>query len=93
VLHRVVLHGMLGVGDQEGQVAFASDLAAGCRQVDRGEYASLVALRPAPFDGVVEVAEHGHILPPKTTFFHPKPRDGLVLRPLHPAAFAPASQR
>lgn len=93
VLHRVVLHGLLGVADQEGQVAFSSDLAAGCRQVDRGEFASLVALRPAPFDGVVEVAERGHILPPKTTFFHPKPRDGLVLRPLHPAAFAPAPQR
>jgi uncharacterized protein (DUF1015 family) len=93
VLHRTVLGGMLGVRDPERQVAYSSDLAAACAQVDQGEYASLVALRPAPFDGVVEVAQNGHILPPKTTFFHPKPRDGLVLRPLHPAAFAPASER
>jgi len=93
VLHRTVLGGMLGIRDPERQVAYSSDLAAACAQVDQGEYASLVTLRPAPFDGVVEVAESGHILPPKTTFFHPKPRDGLVLRPLHPAAFAPASKR
>ncbi|HEX8858208.1 MAG TPA: DUF1015 domain-containing protein [Actinomycetes bacterium] len=93
VLHRTVLGGMLDIRDPERQVAYSSDLAAACAQVDKGEYASLVALRPAPFDGVVEVAQNGHILPPKTTFFHPKPRDGLVLRPLHPAAFAPASKR
>lgn len=93
VLHRTVLGGMLDVRDPERQVAYSSDLAAACAQVDQGEYASLVVLRPAPFDGVVEVAQNGHILPPKTTFFHPKPRDGLVLRPLHPAAFAPASKR
>ena len=93
VLHRTVLGGMLGVRDPERQVAYSSDLAAACAQVDQGGYASLVVLRPAPFDGVVEVAQNGHILPPKTTFFHPKPRDGLVLRPLHPAAFAPASKR
>jgi uncharacterized protein (DUF1015 family) len=52
-----------------------------------------VVLRPAPFSGVVEVAQRGRILPPKTTFFHPKPRDGLVLRPLHPEVFAAPSKR
>lgn len=93
VLHRTVLTSMLGIQDPEHQVAYSSDLAAACGQVDRGEYASLVALRPAPFAAVVEVAQSGHILPPKTTFFYPKPRDGLVLRPLRPAAFAPASKR
>ena len=93
VLHRTVLEGMLGIRDLERQVAYSNDLAAACRQVDRGEFSSLVVLRPAPFSGVVEVAQRGRILPPKTTFFHPKPRDGLVLRPLHPEAFAAPSKR
>jgi uncharacterized protein (DUF1015 family) len=93
VLHRTVLDGMLGIRDLERQVAYSNDLAAACRQVDQGEFSSLVVLRPAPFSAVVEVAERGRILPPKTTFFHPKPRDGLVLRPLHPEAFAAPSKR
>src|SRR5574341_810151 len=84
VLHRTLLAGLLGIQDPEHQVAYSSDLAAACRQVDRGEFATVVALRPAPFSSVVDVAQRGRILPPKTTFFHPKPRDGLVLRPLHP---------
>ena len=93
VLHRTVLEGMLGIRDLERQVAYSNDLAAACRQVDQGEFSSLVVLRPAPFSGVVEVAQRGRILPPKTTFFHPKPRDGLVLRPLHPETFAAPSKR
>jgi uncharacterized protein (DUF1015 family) len=31
---------------------------------------------------VVAIAEAGGTLPQKTTYFYPKPRDGLVLRPL-----------
>jgi uncharacterized protein (DUF1015 family) len=93
VVHRTVLEGMLGLRDLERQVAYSSDLAAACRQVDQGGFSSLVVLRPAPFSAVVEVAKRGSILPPKTTFFYPKPRDGLVLRPLHPEAFAAPSKR
>jgi bifunctional non-homologous end joining protein LigD len=39
------------------------------------------------FATVVEVARAGGTFPPKTTFFYPKPRDGLVLRPLEPDGF------
>jgi uncharacterized protein (DUF1015 family) len=93
VLHRTVLEGMLGIRDLEREVAYSNDLAAACRQVDQGEFSSLLALRPAPFSGVLEVAQRGRILPPKTTYFYPKPRDGLVLRPLDPDAFAAPSKR
>jgi uncharacterized protein (DUF1015 family) len=93
VLHRTVLEGMLGIRDLEHQVVYSSDLAAASRQVDQGVFSSLMVLRPAPFSGVVEVAQRGQVLPPKTTFFHPKPRDGLVLRPLHPETFAVPSKR
>jgi uncharacterized protein (DUF1015 family) len=93
ILHQTVLAGMLGIRDLEHQVAYASDLEAACRQVDQGKFSTLVVLRPAQFSDVVDLAQRGRILPPKTTFFHPKPRDGLVLRPLHPEAFAAPSKR
>jgi uncharacterized protein (DUF1015 family) len=84
VLHGPVLAGLLGVRDPERQVTYESDLAQAVARVDRGDFASLLALRPAPFSAVVDVAQRGRTLPPKTTFFYPKPRDGLVLRPLEP---------
>jgi uncharacterized protein (DUF1015 family) len=93
ILHGPVLAGLLGVRDTERQIAYESDLAEAAAQVDRGASASLLVLRPAPFPAVVQIAERGRILPPKTTFFYPKPRDGLVLRPLEPETFARPPQR
>jgi uncharacterized protein (DUF1015 family) len=88
VLHGPVLSGLLGVRDLERQVTYESDLAEAVGQVNRGRFEALLALRPAPFPAVVEIAGRGRRLPPKTTYFYPKPRDGLVLRPLEPEMFA-----
>jgi uncharacterized protein (DUF1015 family) len=93
ILHGPVLAGLLGMRDAEGQIAYESDLAEAIGQVDRGAFASALILRPASFPAVVEIAQRGRTLPPKTTFFFPKPRDGLVLRPLEPEAFARPPQR
>ena len=82
VLHGPVLSKRLGVNDFEGRVAYESDLAAAVTRVDEGAAASLMILRPAPFGAVAAIAAGGDTLPQKTTFFYPKPRDGLVLRPL-----------
>jgi uncharacterized protein (DUF1015 family) len=82
VLHGPVLSKRLGVSDFEGRVAYESDLAAAVAKVDEGAAASLMILRPAPFGAVATIAAGGEILPQKTTFFYPKPRDGVVLRPL-----------
>jgi uncharacterized protein (DUF1015 family) len=82
VLHGPVLSKRLGVSDFEGRVAYESDLAAAVARVDEGAAASLVILRPARFGTVAEIAASGETLPQKTTYFYPKPRDGLVLRPL-----------
>ena len=80
VLHGPVLSKRLGVSDFEGRVAYQSDLAAAVAAVDGGAAASLLILRPAPFGAVATVAAGGETLPQKTTYFYPKPRDGLVLR-------------
>lgn len=39
-----------------------------------------VLLRPATVAQIVDIAHGGERMPPKTTFFHPKPRTGVVLR-------------
>jgi uncharacterized protein (DUF1015 family) len=82
VLHGPVLSKRLGVSDFEGRVAYQSDLVAAVAAVDQGAAAGLLILRPARFATVAEIAAGGETLPQKTTFFYPKPRDGLVLRPL-----------
>jgi uncharacterized protein (DUF1015 family) len=86
VLHGPVLSKRLGVSDFEGRVAYESDLAAAAARVDEGAAASLVILRPARFGAVAAIAAGGETLPQKTTFFYPKPRDGLVMRPLEAEA-------
>jgi uncharacterized protein (DUF1015 family) len=40
-------------------------------------------LRPATVAQIVEIARGGERMPPKTTFFSPKPRTGVVFRDLH----------
>ncbi len=50
--------------------------------IDKGEADAVVLLRPATVAQIAETAHSGVRMPPKTTFFHPKPRTGLVFRPL-----------
>ncbi len=42
-----------------------------------------VLLRPATVEQIVSIAHGGERMPPKTTFFTPKPRTGVVFRDLH----------
>ena len=41
-----------------------------------------VLLRPATVAQIEATAHGGERMPPKTTFFHPKPKTGLVFRSL-----------
>lgn len=84
VLHGPVLARRLGLQDFEREVTYESDLASAVRQVDGGASACALLLRPVPFATVAEIARAGGTLPQKTTFFYPKPKDGLVLRPFAP---------
>ncbi len=38
-------------------------------------------MAPMPLDALFGVARSGDVLPPKSTFFHPKVRSGLFLMP------------
>ena len=48
--------------------------------VEKGEAQAAVLLRPATVAQIAATGHAGERMPPKTTFFHPKPRTGLVFR-------------
>ncbi len=52
------------------------------RRVDSGEMAAALALYPVSMDQLIRIADTGNIMPPKTTWFEPKLRSGLVIHKL-----------
>jgi uncharacterized protein (DUF1015 family) len=51
------------------------------RLVNSGEFRAAFALYPTTLDQLFAVCDAGGIMPPKTTWFEPKLRSGLVLHP------------
>ncbi len=49
------------------------------RRVDSGEMAVAFALYPVSMKQLIDIADTGNIMPPKTTWFEPKLRSGLVV--------------
>lgn len=52
------------------------------RRVDSGEMALALALYPVTMQQLIDIADSGNIMPPKTTWFEPKLRSGLVIHEL-----------
>lgn len=52
------------------------------RRCDSGEMAMALALFPVSMDQLIRIADTGNIMPPKTTWFEPKLRSGLVIHKL-----------
>ena len=52
------------------------------RRVDSGEMAVALALYPVSMKQLMDIADSGNIMPPKTTWFEPKLRSGLVIHKL-----------
>ena len=51
-------------------------------RVDSGEMALALALYPVTMHQLLAIADSGNIMPPKTTWFEPKLRSGLVIHKL-----------
>lgn len=49
------------------------------RRVDNGEMKAAFALYPVSMEQLLNIADTGNIMPPKTTWFEPKLRSGLVI--------------
>lgn len=52
------------------------------RRVDSGEMKIALALYPVSMKQLIDIADSGNIMPPKTTWFEPKLRSGLVIHKL-----------
>lgn len=52
------------------------------RRVDSGEMKLALALYPVSMKQLMDIADSGNIMPPKTTWFEPKLRSGLVIHKL-----------
>ena len=52
------------------------------RRVDSGEMAAAFALYPVTMKQLINIADTGNIMPPKTTWFEPKLRSGIAIHKL-----------
>jgi uncharacterized protein (DUF1015 family) len=48
-------------------------------RVDSGEMKVAFALYPVSMQQLIDIADTGNIMPPKTTWFEPKLRSGVVI--------------
>jgi uncharacterized protein (DUF1015 family) len=64
------------------QLTYEHDVPSAVAAVSSGAADLAVLCRPAGIDQIARTAQGGERMPPKTTFFWPKPRTGMVLRAL-----------
>jgi len=87
ITSNLVLDEILGIKDLRSDKRI--DFVGGIRglnelkkRVDSGEMALALALYPVSMKQLMEIADTGNIMPPKTTWFEPKLRSGLVIHKL-----------
>ncbi len=87
ILSQLVLDKVLGITDL--RTSKRIDFVGGIRglgelkrRVDNGEMAAAFALYPVSMKQLIDIADTGNIMPPKTTWFEPKLRSGLVIHEL-----------
>ena len=87
VLSNLVFDQILNLGDL--RTSKRIDFVGGIRglgelqkRVDSGEMAVAFALYPVTMRQIIDIADSGNIMPPKTTWFEPKLRSGLVIHKL-----------
>lgn len=87
ILSKYVLDEILGIKDLRTDKRI--DFVGGIRglgelkkRVDSGEMKVAFALYPVSMKQLLDIADSGNIMPPKTTWFEPKLRSGLVVHAL-----------
>jgi uncharacterized protein (DUF1015 family) len=83
ILQDHILEPLLGIKDQRTDKRI--DFVGGIRgleelekRVDSGEMKLAVSLYPVSIQQLFDVADSGNVMPPKSTWFEPKLRDGLL---------------
>ncbi len=83
ILQEKILAPILGIMDQrtDKRIDFVGGirgLTALEQRVDSGEMAAAFSLYPVTIDQLFAIADSGNVMPPKSTWFEPKLRDGLI---------------
>ena len=83
ILQENLLDPLLGIKDQRTDKRI--DFVGGIRglgelekRVDSGEMALAISLHPVSIQQLFNIADSGNVMPPKSTWFEPKLRDGLL---------------
>jgi uncharacterized protein (DUF1015 family) len=84
VLQDRILGPILGIGDPriDARITFSGGIRGVAElkaRVDSGEHAVAFATYPTSLDDVMRVADSGAVMPPKSTWFEPKLRSGMVV--------------
>jgi uncharacterized protein (DUF1015 family) len=87
ILQDNLLAPVLGIGDPRSDenidfVGGIRGLAELEKRVNSGEWTVAFALHPTAIEQLFAVADAGMVMPPKSTWFEPKLRSGLIVRPL-----------
>lgn len=89
ILSNNVLDKWLGIKDQRTDKRI--DFVGGIRglgelekRVDSGEMKVAFSLHPVTIQQLFDIADSGNVMPPKSTWFEPKLRDGLLTHALNP---------
>jgi len=87
ILSNLVLDKILGIKDlrTDKRIDFVGGirgLGELSKRVDSGEMKVAFALYPVSMKQLIDIADSGNIMPPKTTWFEPKLRSGLVIHKL-----------
>ena len=61
-------------------MTYVHDWRSAVSDVTSGSAQAAVLLRPVTVDQISEWAHARRRMPPKSTYFHPKPRTGMVFR-------------
>jgi uncharacterized protein (DUF1015 family) len=83
ILMNLVLQPILGIQDPrtDSRIDFIGGIRGNAeleRRVDSGDYRVAFSLYPTHIDTLIKVADKGEIMPPKSTWFEPKLKSGLV---------------
>jgi uncharacterized protein (DUF1015 family) len=83
ILSNNILSKLLGIVDQrtDKRIDFVGGirgLAELEKRVDSGEMQLAISLYPVTIDQLFNIADAGEVMPPKSTWFEPKLRDGLL---------------
>jgi uncharacterized protein (DUF1015 family) len=83
VLQTHLLSPLLGISDPrtDKRIDFVGGIRGTAeleKLVDSGKFAVAFSLYPTTLDDLMNVSDAGEIMPPKSTWFEPKLRDGIL---------------